>query len=219
MTTRKPPNSAKRSVVVVEDDHGLRKQLVELLDSADDICCVGAFVSGREALRGIPPLRPEVVLMDIRLPDISGIECVAELRKMSLSLEIIMVTIHADSERIFKALKAGASGYLLKSGPPDLLLEAIRDVSCGGAPMSSQIARKVIRHFRVLGPAKHDSKQLSPREEQVLALLSSGAIYKEIAEKLGIASETVRTYVKGICKKMHARNRFEAVAKHLTGSD
>ncbi|HEY2341981.1 MAG TPA: response regulator transcription factor [Chthoniobacteraceae bacterium] len=211
--------TTKKCVVVVEDDQGLREQLVELLASADDICCGGAFATGKEALREIPVINPEVVLMDIRLPDVSGIQCVSELKRAMPALEIIMVTIYADNERIFKALKAGASGYLLKSGPPAGLLEAIRDVSRGGAPISSEIARKVIQHFHVIGPNQSDDKQLSPREEQVLTLLSSGALYKEIAAELGISLETVRTYVKIICKKMHARNRLEAVVKRLSGMD
>ncbi len=216
MKQSKPP---KKCVVVVEDDKGLREQLVELLGSAEDIRCGGAFSTGKEALREIPSLHPEVVLMDIRLPDLSGIQCVSELKKVMPALEIVMVTIYADSERIFKALKAGASGYLLKSGPPEGLIEAIRDVSRGGAPISSQIARKVIQHSRVIGPSQSNAKQLSPREEQVLTMLSTGAVYKEIAAELGISLETVRTYVKIICRKMHARNRLEAVVKRLSGVD
>ncbi len=207
----------KKTVVVVEDDQGLREQLVELLSTAEDIACIGAFGTGKEALRGIPPLNPDVVLMDIRLPDISGIHCVAELKKMPRPVEVIMVTIYEDSDRIFKALKAGASGYLVKSSPPERIIEAIRDVSRGGAPISSHIARKVVQHFQMIGPAPQETKPLSPREEQVLALLSSGFLYKEIADKLNIGVETVRTYVKGICQKLHAKNRLEAIAKHLSG--
>jgi DNA-binding NarL/FixJ family response regulator len=208
----------KKSVMVVEDDQGLREQLVELLGSAPDIACVGACASGKEALRQIPARNPDVVLMDIRLPDISGIQCVAELKKILPALQIVMVTIYEDSDRIFKALKAGANGYLVKSSPPEQLLEAVRDVSRGGAPMSSHIARKVIQHFHLVGFSPTEQKQLSPREQQVLALLSSGFLYKEIADKLNIGVETVRTYVKGICQKLHARNRMEAVAMHRSES-
>jgi len=187
---------------------------VEILRTAPDIKCVAAFASGEEALKKIPLQDPDVVLMDIRLPGMSGIQCVTELKKMDPTLQIIMVTIYEDSERIFKALKAGASGYLVKSSPPSQLLDSVRDVFGGGAPMSSHIARKVVRHFHLLGPAPLEAENLSPREHQVLGLLASGFIYKEIGDQLDIGVETVRTYVKNICQKMHVRNRLEAVAKH-----
>jgi DNA-binding NarL/FixJ family response regulator len=203
-----------KSVVIVEDDRALRQQIVEILGTASDIRCVGAFASAEEALRAIPVKMPDVVLMDIKLPGMSGIDCVAKLKRMLPSLQIIMVTIFEDSERIFRALKAGASGYLVKSRPPEQLLEAIRDVHSGGSPMSSHIARKVVQHFHLLDPSPKEAENLSPREEQVLDLLASGFIYKEIGDKLNISVETVRTYVKNICNKMHVRNRLAAVAKH-----
>jgi DNA-binding NarL/FixJ family response regulator len=203
-----------KSVVVVEDDRTLRQQIVDILASASDIRCIGAFASAEEALKAIPAKTPDVVLMDIKLPGMSGIDCVAKLKRMLPSLQIIMVTIFEDSERIFRALKAGASGYLVKSRPPEQLLEAIRDVHSGGSPMSSHIARKVVQHFHLLDPSPKEAENLSPREEQVLDLLASGFIYKEIGDKLNISVETVRTYVKNICHKMHVRNRLEAVAKH-----
>jgi len=203
-----------KSVVVVEDDRTLRQQIVDILATASDIRCIGAFASAEEALKVIPMKAPDVVLMDIKLPGMSGIDCVAKLKRMLPSLQIIMVTIFEDSERIFRALKAGASGYLVKSRPPEQLLEAIRDVHSGGSPMSSHIARKVVQHFHLLDPSPKEAENLSPREEQVLDLLASGFIYKEIGDKLNISVETVRTYVKNICNKMHVRNRLEAVAKH-----
>ena len=203
-----------KSVVVVEDDRTLRQQIVDILGTASDIRCIGAFSSAEEALKAIPTKAPDVVLMDIKLPGMSGIDCVAKLKRMLPSLQIIMVTIFEDSERIFRALKAGASGYLVKSRPPEQLLEAIRDVHSGGSPMSSHIARKVVQHFHLLDPSPKEAENLSPREEQVLDLLASGFIYKEIGDKLNISVETVRTYVKNICHKMHVRNRLEAVAKH-----
>ena len=126
-----------RTVAIIEDDRGLREQLVELLATAADIQCVGAFTSAEEGLKLIPALKPDVVLMDIRLPGMSGIQCVAELRRIAPSVQIVMVTVYEDSERILKALKAGASGYLVKSSPPEQLLHAIRDVSQGGAPLTS----------------------------------------------------------------------------------
>jgi len=152
--------------------------------------------------------------MDIKLPGMSGIQCVSELKRTMPQLQIIMVTIYEDSESIFNALKAGASGYLVKSGPPEQLIEAIRDVFAGGSPMSGHIARKVVQHFHSLGPATEEANNLSPREQQVISLLASGYIYKEIGSQLNIGTETVRTYVKSICQKMHVRSRLEAVAKH-----
>lgn len=203
-----------KTVAVIEDDWRLREQLVEILATSPDISCVGAFGSAEEALERIPGRIPDIVLMDIKLPGMSGIECVAKLKRLAPGLQIIMVTIFEDSERIFRALKAGASGYLVKSGPPGQLLEAIRDVYAGGSPMTSHIARKVVQHFHLLNPSAREGENLSPREEQVLGLLASGFIYKEIADKLNIGAETVRTYVKNICHKMHVRSRIEAVAKH-----
>ena len=203
-----------KSVVVVEDDGGLREQLVKILNSAPGIRCVGACPSAEDALKVIPARKPDVVLMDIRLPAMSGIDCVVALKQILPALQIIMLTVYEDSESIFRALKAGAGGYLVKSSPPAKLLEAIVDVSRGGAPMSSPIARKVVQHFQLAGPPSAQSPELSPREREVLDLLASGYIYKEIGDKLGISSETVRTHVKNICEKMHVRSRLEAVARH-----
>jgi DNA-binding NarL/FixJ family response regulator len=203
----------RKSVAIVEDDPKLRDQLVEILGTAPDLKCVGAFASGEEAVKNIPAKNPDVVLMDIKLPGMSGIQCVAQLKRLSPALQIIMVTVYKDSERIFMALKAGADGYLLKSGPPNQLLEAVRDVTTGGAPISTHIARTVVEHFRPLTADHQEDKDLSHREHQVLTLLASGFIYKEIADQLGIGVTTVRTYVTKICEKMHVRNRLEAVAK------
>jgi DNA-binding NarL/FixJ family response regulator len=208
----------KKSVVVVEDDRGLREQLVQILETAPDIKCLGAYASAEEALPQILAKNPDVVLMDIKLPGMSGIQCVVEIKKVIPTKQIIMVTVYEDSERIFRALKSGANGYLVKSSPPEQLLAAIRDVSTGGAPMSSHIANKVVRHFHMIGTSPTESENLSPREREVLELLASGFIYKEIGDKLNIGTETVRTYVKNICQKMHVRSRLEAVAKHKSES-
>ena len=208
----------KKTVIIVEDNKGLREQLLHILESAPDIRCAGAFASGEAALPEILEKKPDVVLMDIKLPGMSGIQCVAEIKKSIPNTHVIMVTVYEDSERIFRALKAGANGYLIKSSPPEQLLESIRDVYKGGAPMSSHIARKVVQHFHLLGPSVQESENLSPREEEVLDLLAMGFIYKEIGSKLNISSETVRTYVKNICQKMHVRSRLEAVARHRSSS-
>ena len=204
----------KKTVAVVEDDPRLREQLLQILTNIKDIECVVVCASAEEALEKIPARNPDVVLMDIKLPKMSGIQCVAELKKLLPEVQVIMVTVYEDSERIFKALKAGASGYLVKSGPPEQLINAIRDVFAGGAPMSGHIARKVVQHFHLIGPATREADNLSPREHQVLSLLASGYLYKEIGDQLSIGVETVRTYVKNICQKMHVRSRIEAVAKH-----
>ena len=208
-----------KTVVVVEDDSALRQQIVQILNAAPDIRCIGAFSTAEEALNEIPAMSPNVVLMDIRLPGMSGIECVARLKEMAPALQIIIVTIYEDSARLFRALKAGANGYLLKSSPPEQLLDAIRDVYTGGSPLSSHIARKVVQYFNLIGLTPTQKQNLSAREQQVLDLLSNGFIYKEIADQLNIGVETVRTYVKGICRKMHVRNRVEAVARHHSGLD
>jgi DNA-binding NarL/FixJ family response regulator len=204
----------KKTVVIVEDDRGLREQLIQILESAPDIKCLGAFTSAEQALPQILEKNPDVVLMDIKLPNMSGIQCVAEIKKVSPAMQIIMVTIYEDSERIFRALKAGANGYLVKSSPPEQLLAAIRDAYTGGAPMSSHIASKVVKHFHLVGNSPREAENLSPREREVLELLAQGFIYKEISDQLSISTETVRTYVKNICLKMHVRSRVEAVAKH-----
>ena len=203
-----------KSVVVVEDHRGLRNELTALLRTAPDINCVGAFASAEEAIKRIPERWPDVVLMDIGLPGMSGIECVGELKRRNPNLQILMVTVYEDSERIFKALMAGANGYLVKSKSTEHLLDAVRDLESGGAPMSSQIARKVVQHFHQMAARSREKSSLSPKEQQVLSLLAEGYIYKEIGDELNIAAETVRTHVKNICHKLHVRNRLEAVARH-----
>jgi DNA-binding NarL/FixJ family response regulator len=203
-----------KSVVVVEDDREVREQIVAILGLAPGIRCIGAFATGEEALAKIPAQHPDVVLMDIGLPGISGIDCVAQLKKLDSAPQIIMVTGYEDTYHLFRALKAGANGYLLKSSLPKELLDAVRDVDTGGAPMSSPIARKVVEHFHVHLQDDQKTDNISQREQQVLALLASGFIYREIGEQLGIGMETVRSHIRSICQKMQVRNRMEAVAKH-----
>jgi DNA-binding NarL/FixJ family response regulator len=200
--------------MVVEDDHGLRDQLVQIIESAPDMQCDGAFASAEEALPQIGCKAPEVILMDIKLPKMSGIECLSVIKKFAPSVQVIMVTVYKDSESIFQALKAGANGYLIKSSPPEQMLAAIRDVYSGSAPLSGPIALKVVEHFHRIGPSPKETENLSPRERQVLDLLSRGFTYKEIGSKLNIGAETVRGYVKSLCQKLHVRSRLEAIAKH-----
>src|SRR5215469_18530007 len=152
--------SVKKNVIIVEDDRGLREQLVEILGTAPDVRCLAAFTSAEAALPQILEKKPDVVLMDIKLPGMSGIQCVAEIKKVLPTMQIIMVTVYEDSERIFRALKAGANGYLVKSSPPQQLLAAIRDVSQGGAPLSSHIASKVVKHFHMVGNSPREAENL-----------------------------------------------------------
>lgn len=205
-----------KKVAIVEDDTRLRDQLAQILADAKDIKCVGAYSTAEEGLKHIPILKPDIVLMDIKLPKMSGIQCAAELKKSCPWIQIIIVTIYEDGESIFNALKAGASGYLIKSSSPEHLVDAIHDIAAGGAPLSSHIARKVVEYFHLMGPADPMTKALSPREQEVLTLLASGFIYKEIAKKLNIQMDTVRGYVKTACEKMHVRSRIELVAKHCS---
>jgi DNA-binding NarL/FixJ family response regulator len=204
----------KTSIVVVEDNQGLRQQLVEILKSAPDLECLYAVSSAEEALIEIPKSPPDVVLMDIKLPGMSGIDCLPHLKKAVPETEILMLTIYEDAEDIFRSLKAGASGYLLKSSPPEVLFEAIRELRSGGTPLSVNIARKVVRYFQAAGQMERETEKLSTRELQVLELMAAGLINKEIADKLSISLQTVKTHVKRIYVKLHARNRMEAVLKH-----
>ncbi len=156
----------RKTVVVVEDDHGLREQIVQIIETAPDLECLGAYASGEQALPDIFAKNPDVVLMDIQLPKMSGIQCVSEIKKVMPDKEVVVVTVYEDSERIFRALKAGANGYLIKSSPPKQLLAAIRDVSAGGAPMSSPVANKVVRFFYLGGNPATGSINLSPCERK-----------------------------------------------------
>ena len=207
----------RKRVVIVEDDPLLRAELLSMLRKPEDLHCLYAVNSGEEALSRIPLAPPDVVLMDIKLPGMSGIECVAELKKILPDLEIIMLTIYQDEDSIFRALKAGASGYLIKSSDPDALYAAIRNVYSGGAPFSSSIARKIVGFFhgRDTKESRLDRNEhkLSPREKEVLNLMAAGYRYKEIATKLGVSLETIRSHVKHICAKMHVRDRAQALSR------
>lgn len=206
--------SSKKTVVVVEDDLRLQQHLIMLLEKPEDITCLNAVSSAEEALDKIPAYRPDVVLMDINLPGISGIDCIRELKKKLPKLEVVMLTAYEEEDNIFRALKEGASGYLLKSSTPEDIYNAIRDVYSGGAPFSSHIARKVAQYFRSEKNLEDENEKLTPREKDVLKLLASGYIYKEVADQLDISLETVRTYVKRICIKLHVRSKVEAILKY-----
>ena len=206
------------SVCIVDDVSELRQALEEIVSSADGYKCIGTMSNVSEALTRIPLLKPDVVLMDINLGEAeSGIDCVRELKPITPATNYMMCTVYEDDEKIFEALSAGASGYILKKTEPQKLLESIKELHEGGAPMSSQIARKVVVAFREKPVATHSPSidQLSHREKQILEELSRGLMYKEIANVLFISSETVRKHVYHIYEKLHVTNRLEAVNKYF----
>ena len=204
------------TVSIVEDQEPLRNTLARVLNRADGFKCISHFGSAEEALKDIPKHPPEVVLMDINLPGLNGVECARQLKEKLPKLLIIMLTVYEDTQNIFKALAAGASGYLLKRTPRAELLDAIKEVHRGGSPMTTHIARLVVQSFQKPVQAPDPGLEaLSPREQEVLDCLAQGLIYKEIAEKLAISYETVHTYIRRIYEKLQVRTRTEAVAKFL----
>ena len=205
-------------VSIVEDNEQLRGTLARVINRAEGFQCVSQYPSAEAALGGLPNDKPDVVLMDINLPGIDGVECVRRLKPVLPQTQVVMLTVYEDTENIFNALAAGASGYLLKRTPSAELLNAIHQVLQGGSPMTAHIARKVVQSFQKLAPTTapaEGTEDLSPREREVLDLLSQGFLYKEIAEKLGISYETVHTYIRRIYEKLQVRTRTEAVAKFL----
>lgn len=206
--------AAKASVALVEDDTGVRESLAVLINGAPGFRCVGAYANAETALRHIPENWPDIVLMDINLPQMSGIDCVARLKAQRPDLHVLMLTVHVDSELIFKSLKAGASGYLIKQSSPAELLEAMADVLMGGAPMTNTIARKVVQFFQQKAP-DDETASLTKREHEILTHLAKGYQYKEIADLLAINVLTVRTHIHHIYEKLHVRSRTEAVVKFL----
>ena len=203
------------AVSIVEDDAGLRESICRFIQGAPGFQCLGAYASAEEALADVPTRPPAVVLMDINLPKMSGIECVKHLKGKLPSLQIIMLTVYENSDRIFEALAAGACGYLVKNTPPARLLEAIEDIAKGGSPMSSHIARKVVQAFQPAVPSVPLIEQLAPREQQVLELLSKGRAYKQIAAEMNLSMGTIRTYIRRIYEKLHVNCRTDAVVKYL----
>jgi DNA-binding NarL/FixJ family response regulator len=201
------------TVSIVEDDRKTRESLVALLRYASGVRLLGTHPSGEAALSGVPIEQPDVVLMDINLPGMSGIDCIAKLKAQMPGLRALMLTTYEDSHLIFNSLRAGASGYILKNKSSAELLAAIQQVHEGGAPMSMRIARKVVAFFNQLPGPTPESERLSEREAQVLAALAKGLLYKEIAIHLKISENTVRTYIKRVYEKLHVNSRTEAVAK------
>ena len=189
-------------VSIVEDNEQLRNTLARVLNRAEGFSCVSHYGDAESALQKLPNENPDVVLMDINLPGINGVECVRLLKQTAPKIQVVMLTVYEDTENIFNALAAGASGYMLKRTKTADLLDAIRDVQKGGSPMTAHIARKVVQSFQKAGPSPQQTENLSQREQEVLDCLSRGFLYKEIADKLGISYETVHTYIRRIYEKL-----------------
>lgn len=203
------------TISIVDDEKGLRESIETFINGSPGFRCVSAYHSAETALKHLPQDRPDVVLMDIHLTGMSGIECVEQLKAMMPKIQVMMLTVYEDADQIFKALAAGASGYMLKRSTPARLLEAIKELNEGGSPMSSSIARKVVASFQKSGQVRDDKTNLSPREQMVLESMAKGLTYKQTADQLGISIDTIRTYVRRIYEKLHVQSRTEAVAKYL----
>jgi len=205
---------SKIKVAIVEDNKTTREGLETIVNLSPDFRCVRTCPTAEEALRVLPELAPELVLMDIQLPNMSGVDCVARLRELLPDVKAIMVTVYEDPDRIFRALRAGASGYLLKRATPEEVLAAMREVHHGGGAMSGEIARKVIGYFREQATAAAAVDQLTAREREVLELVVSGLSNKEIADRLNVTLAAVRFHLKHIYQKLHVHSRTEAVLKY-----
>lgn len=203
------------TVSIVDDEADLRQHIAGYLATAGNIRCISSYASAEDALIHLPQDKPDVVLMDINLGGMDGVECVRQLTPLMPDSQILMLTVFEDTEQIFRALAAGASGYLLKRLSPKKLLEAIQEVRDGGSPMSAPIARKVVQSFKAVPKRGDESVDLSPRERSVLDGLAGGLAYKQIADQLGVSIHTVRNYIRRIYEKLHVCTRTEAVAKFL----
>jgi DNA-binding NarL/FixJ family response regulator len=199
-------------VAIVEDSTGICDELQHVLTRDQSLTCVCVCRNAEAALRRIPEVAPDVIIMDIHLPDGSGIDCTSRLKRQLPDTQILMFTIYDDTELIVKALEAGASGYLLKDTPPNGIIAAIRDIRTQGAPLSRDVARKLIESFHRPAPAP-SAEGLTPRENEILQLLGEGLLYKEIGDRLSIKLDTVGTHIKSIYRKLHVRTRTEAVMK------
>ena len=206
-------------VSIVEDDQQIRDGMAFLINSSETAVCISTHCTGEEALRQLPALQPDVILMDINLPQMSGIECTRKLKAVLPAAQILMLTMYEDSELVFNSIMAGASGYLVKRTPPAKIMEAIQEIHSGASPMSGRIARKIVEHFRHLKHAAPELENLSKREQEVLELLARGYRYKEIADALNLGFDTVRSHLRSIYDKLHVHSRTEAVAKFLKTSE
>lgn len=204
----------RTKVAIVEDKAGICEQLAEIIDSTPDMTCVCVCRNATTAIKRIPEAAPDVIIMDIHLPDGSGIFCTSRIKRELPDTQIVIFTVNDDSEQIVRALEAGASGYLLKSTPSTEFIAAIRDVTRHGAPMTREVAHKLIETFHRKAPVLDTTEPLTPREEEILQLLSDGLLYKEIGERLNIKLDTVGSHLKSIYRKLHVRSRTQAVMKY-----
>ncbi|HVU27088.1 MAG TPA: response regulator transcription factor [Verrucomicrobiae bacterium] len=200
------------SVSIIEDDVPAREILADWIRRAEGFNCASEHDDAESALEILPQKKPAVVLVDINLPGVNGIECIRRLKPVLPDTQFVMLTVYEDDNHIFRALSAGASGYLLKQTQRQMLLAALKEVHAGGSPMSSNIARKVVQSFRRAGTSAEGAAELSPREQEVLELLARGFLYKEIADSLGLSVQTVNTYIRRIYEKLHVRSRAQALA-------
>jgi DNA-binding NarL/FixJ family response regulator len=202
-------------VAIVEDNEKIREGLAVLIDGSEGFQCSAAYESAEEALRHLPSYNPDVVLMDIQLPRMSGIECVEKLKEKNPNVQVMMLTVFEDDEKVFKSIVAGATGYILKRTPAAELLAAIKEVHEGGSPMSDQIARKVVQAFQQMGKSSKETENLTEREMEILSFVAKGYQDQEIADQFFISVKTVRTHLRNIYQKLHVRSRTEAVLKYL----
>jgi DNA-binding NarL/FixJ family response regulator len=202
------------SFAIVEDQPELRASLSEWLCRASGLSCVGTYSTGEEALKHLPRIFPDVVLMDINLPGMGGIQCVARLKRLLPKTDVLMLTTYDNAEMIFDSLRAGATGYLLKNQPREELVQALQQVRSGGSPMSLKIARKVINHFQAPNKFESEIDQLTNREQEILRLLTKGYQYKEIADQLGVTLSTIQTHIAAVYEKLHVHSRAEAALKY-----
>src|SRR5262245_25590628 len=202
-------------VSIVEDNARVRSSLAKLIELTQGFRCVSTHGTAESALAELPRSKPAVVLMDINLPGMNGVECVRQLKPQLPGTQIVMLTVYENTDLIFQALSAGATGYLLKQTPPTELLDAVREVHAGGSPMTGHIARKVVASFQQNASTFRDIDNLTPREKEVLDYLAKGFLYKEIADAMSISYDTVHTHIRKIYEKLHVRSRTEAVAKRL----
>jgi len=204
-------------VAIVDDDEGIRTSLAALIRRAPTLRLAGDYGNAESALQEIPRRPPDVVLMDINLPGMNGVECVRQLKNSLPSVQVLMLTVYEDSDSLFKSLKAGASGYLLKRTASAKLIDAIRDVHTGGSPMTPQLARRVVQYFSKPSESESSVSNLTPGERDFLEQLAKGYAYKEIADRMNISIDTVRSYVRTVYEKLHVHSRTEAVVKYLRG--
>ncbi len=203
------------TVCIVEDRKDIRESLKILIDEPADCACIGVFASGEEALKEIPELQPDVVLMDIDLPGINGIECIRKLKPLCPRVQFMICTVYDEDEKIFEALAAGANSYLLKRSDSNTLITSIKDLHNGGSPMSSDIARKIVRQFQRALPSEKADYHLTEREKEILELLARGLTYQQTADKIFISGKTIKKHVYNIYEKLHVNSRTEALNKYF----